>query len=65
MPDQEKRGVRGSAVSAAKDEAVMALAALGYSNTEALKAVSKVELTDDMDAEAILKQALKHMNLFG
>ena len=57
--------VRGSAVSAAKDEAVMALAALGYSNTEALKAVSKVELTDDMDAEAILKQALKHMNLFG
>lgn len=49
----------------AKEEAVMALSALGYSNTEALRAVSKVEVTDGMDTETILKQALKHMNLFG
>lgn len=55
----------GAVGGMAKEEAVMALAALGYSSTEALKAVSKVELTEEMDAEDILKQALKHMNLFG
>ncbi len=49
----------------AREEAILALTTLGYSNAEALKAVSKVEVTKDMDAEAILKQALKHMNLFG
>lgn len=44
-----------------KGEAVQALAALGYSNTDALKAVNKAEITDDMDTEAILKAALKQM----
>ena len=42
----------------------MALNALGYSSTESLKAVSKVEITDDMDVEDVLKAALKHMSLF-
>lgn len=44
-----------------KNDAVLALNALGYSSTESLKAVSKVEITDDMDVEDVLKQALKHM----
>lgn len=44
-----------------KNDAVLALTALGYSSTESLKAVSKVEITEDMDVEAVLKQALKHM----
>ncbi len=47
--------------SAAREEAVLALAALGYSNAEALKAVSRVDAAEDMDAEMILKQALKAM----
>ena len=42
-------------------EAVQALVALGYSNTEALQAVRKVELRENMDTEAILKAALKHI----
>lgn len=42
-------------------EAVQALAALGYGNTEALKAVKKVEITEDSDVEEVLKQALKFM----
>lgn len=42
----------------AKD-AVQALVALGYSNTEALQAVRKVELQEGLDTEAILKAALK------
>lgn len=45
----------------AQDEAVQALAALGYSSSDALRAVRKCEITDDMDAETILKLALKQM----
>ena len=47
-----------------KNDAVLALNALGYSSTESLKAVSKVEITEDMDVEDVLKAALKHMSLF-
>lgn len=46
----------------AKGEAVMALTALGYSNSEALRAVKEVGITDDMDSEAILKAALKKLS---
>ena len=42
-------------------EAVQVLVALGYGSTEALKAVKQVVLTDDMEVEAVLKQALKYM----
>ena len=45
--------------SAAKNEAIEALVSLGYTPTEALKAVKQLELTEDMDSGAILKQALK------
>lgn len=47
--------------SSVRNDAVMALAALGYSQTESLKAVSGVEITGDMDVEDILRAALKHM----
>ena len=47
-----------------KNDAVLALTALGYSSTESLKAVSKVEITTDMDVEAVLKLALKNMAFF-
>ena len=42
-------------------EAVQALVALGYSNTEALKAVKKVDASEDMTVEDVLKQALKYI----
>ncbi|HIU76077.1 MAG TPA: Holliday junction branch migration protein RuvA [Candidatus Pelethocola excrementipullorum] len=42
-------------------EAVQALVALGYSNTEALQAVRKVEMREDMDTESVLKAALKYI----
>lgn len=48
--------------NAAKNEAVEALTALGYSPSEALKAVKKVEITEGMDTEAVLKLALKNIN---
>lgn len=47
------------AAPSAKNDAILALTALGYSNTKALAAVSKVKIEEDMDSEAILKAALK------
>ncbi len=49
--------------NAAKKDAVDALTALGYSSTEALRAVRRTGVTQDMDVETILKLALKNMNL--
>ena len=44
-----------------KAEAVMALTALGYSSSEAFKALDGIEITKDMEVETLLKQALKKM----
>ena len=45
----------------AKNEAIEALVALGYSSSEALKALNGIEITGDTDVEDILKAALKNM----
>lgn len=65
----KEAGVQGSALlaehegtNAARNEAVEALTALGYSPSEALKAVKKVEIAEGMDTEAVLKLALKNIN---
>ena len=55
-------GVQKTLNSSTKNDAVMALSALGYSSAESLKAVSKVDITDDMDVEDALKLALKNMS---
>lgn len=50
--------------SSAEKEAMLALTALGYSETEAFKAMQQVERTSDMDSETLLKLALKQMLTF-
>ena len=62
--EHENEEINVSSNSQVKNDAVMALNALGYSSTESLKAVSKVDITEDMDVEDVLKAALKHMSLF-
>lgn len=52
-----EKNIRAGAVS----EAVEALAALGYSATDAMKAVRQVEGGDGMSTEELLRQALKNM----
>ena len=42
-------------------EAVEALSALGYSSSEAMKAVKAVQIEDDMTVEELLKLSLKQM----
>lgn len=43
-------------------EAMEALIALGYSGSEAAKAVRQVEITDSMSVEDVLKASLKHLS---
>ena len=52
-----------SVLSSVKNDAILALTALGYSSTESMKAVSKVEIDDSMDVEDVLKSALKFMSM--
>ena len=47
--------------SGTKNEAVQALVALGYSSSEALRALNGIEITEETDVEEILKMALKKM----
>ena len=50
-----------SGVDGAGKEAIEALVALGYSPTEATKAVRQVEIKEGMNAEAVLKTSLKFL----
>ena len=50
-----------SGVDGAGKEAIEALVALGYSPTEATKAVRQVEIKESMNAEAVLKASLKFL----
>lgn len=56
----EISGISGGQTDIMK-EAALALAALGYSQTEAMKAVRKCEITDETTVEDLLKLALKKM----
>ena len=47
--------------NAARDEAVEALVALGYSSTDAYRAVRAADDGSGMDSNALLKAALKHI----
>ena len=62
--EHENEKINIASNSQVKNDAVMALNALGYSSSESLKAVSKVEITEEMDVEDVLKAALKHMSIF-
>ena len=48
-------------VEGAAKEAIEALVALGYSMTEAARAVRQVPVTEDMTVEAVLKASLKYL----
>lgn len=54
---------KGIDVNDIRNEAIQALVALGYSNTDASKAVRMVDLTEDITVEDILKRSLKNITL--
>lgn len=47
--------------SLVKNDAIAALVALGYSNSEAMKAVKTIEITEDMSVDAVLRMALRNI----
>ncbi len=58
----EDSSVVGSSTdNEARNDAIQALVALGYSATEATAAVRRTEVTPDMSVEDILKQSLKNL----
>lgn len=57
--DVPAQGISG--VSGMQSEAIQALVALGYGNTEAMKAVKQVDIEEAGSVEAVLKSALKYM----
>lgn len=63
LVNTETNGVRVIADfrSSNMDEALEALVALGYSSSEALKAIKAVDNASEMDVEVLLKAALKNM----
>lgn len=52
---------QGNRAAALREEAAQALEALGYSMTEALKVLRKVEVTETTTVEDLLKQGLKNL----
>lgn len=61
LPPQFSSEAKASVSGQVAQEAAQALAALGYSPTEAGRAVGQVKITEAMTAEEVLKAALKHL----
>lgn len=59
--EEDGSGQLSAGNGSAKNEAVLALTALGYNQTQALRAVSAVENADRITVEELLKAALKHI----
>ncbi len=57
----ESKLENSQAGASAQEEAVQALVALGYSNSEALRAVRGIDASEGMDTEKILKLALRRI----
>ena len=51
----------GSEENEARNDAIQALVALGYTATEAASAVRKINITETMTVEEVLKQSLKNL----
>lgn len=51
----------GSHIVDIRNEAIQALVVLGYSNTDASKVVRKIDITENMTSEDILKLSLKNL----
>lgn len=59
-PEGEKKGTADND-SSARDEAISALVSLGYSSSEALKAVRAADTGEGMTTEQLLKSSLKYL----
>lgn len=61
LEDAEIDSKKETAAAGLREEAALALTALGISMTDAMKALKKVEITDTTTVEDLLKQGLKQL----
>jgi Holliday junction DNA helicase RuvA len=61
--DDRMRGGNNDHITSVKNDVMMALTALGYSSSDALKALSLVEITEDITEEELLEATLRKMNV--
>lgn len=61
---KEHVATRAAGQSAAMEETVEALIALGYSSTDALQAVRKIDQAEEKEVETLLKEALQLLAAF-
>lgn len=59
--DKKQKTDDSTRVMMARNEAIEALVALGYGNSEAMRAVKQIDGIEEMDSEQILKEALKKL----
>lgn len=52
-----------ASTAAVKNDAVAALVALGYSSSDAVKALGGIAVTEETTVEDLLKQCLKNMSI--
>jgi Holliday junction DNA helicase RuvA len=50
-------------MASVKNDVVMAMTALGYSSSDALKVMATIDITEDMTEEELLKATLRKMNV--
>ena len=62
LSKEHKESADTEHIGTVRAEAVEALTALGYSAAESLSAVKKVEITEEMTVEKLLRAALKNFN---
>ncbi len=60
LANQEKKAEKNPATGV-KNETILALTSLGYSQSEALQVLSGIEIKEDSAVEDVLKEALKQM----
>ena len=59
--NKASEGSEAAALDSVREDAVMALVALGYSRTESLQAVKKVTISEESTADTVLKDSLKFL----
>ena len=59
VEQKREAAAAGEPLEGAREDALEVLTAFGYSPAEALRAVRQVEITENMSAEAVVKQALR------
>lgn len=62
LVNKEAAAYQDGGCSHERNEAIEALIALGYTSAEALRAMKKAEITEEMDSQQILKAVLKKID---